>query len=81
MASAEARAPASDKLTDRHRFWANPVARQRLIPPLMRIDFPSRSCFQKDSIEAAYVRREWRRTTSTFAVTIVKRFIVRNRRR
>ena len=36
----------------------------------MRIDY-ARGCFSDNELEAAYVRREWRRTTSTFAVTIV----------
>ena len=36
----------------------------------MRIDY-ARGRFSDNELEAAYVRREWRRTTSTFAVTIV----------
>ena len=36
----------------------------------MRIDY-ARGCFSDNELEAAYVLREWRRTTSTFAVTIV----------
>ena len=36
----------------------------------MRIDY-ARGCFSDNELESAYVRREWRRTTSTFAVTIV----------
>ena len=36
----------------------------------MRIDY-ARGCFSDNELEFAYVRREWRRTTSTFAVTIV----------